>query len=124
MCKSLSISKLICASFLAAAAFGVLSIGPAARAADSLSRCTGASAKQVIDCCQKIVRVQRPFWMIGTGASCAGAVVCSSSGSKAKDIAGAKSMKVKVKKTCHIEPYQKEIETKVQPSQGRTPTRQ
>jgi hypothetical protein len=124
MCKTLSISKLVCASFFAAAAFGALSIGPTAQAADSLNSCTGSSARKVIDCCQKIVRVHRPYWMIGTGASCAGAVVCSSNGSKAKDIAGAKSMKVKVKKTCHIEPYQKEIETKVQPSQGRNPTRQ
>jgi hypothetical protein len=82
MCNFLSMRTVTSVSFIAGAAFSMLSLAPPSAAAASLSSCRGPTAKQVIDCCEKIVRVQKPYWMIGTGSNCGSAVVCSGGGKK------------------------------------------
>lgn len=132
MGKSISFQTLLKASFMATAAVGFLSMSSPSEAATKLSRCTGPTAKKVIDCCEKIVRVRKPYWMVSTGASCASSVVCISGGGKgkAKNVAaaGAQSVKmlVKVKDPCFIEPKAKDIQSKpIQEQQpNRNPTRQ
>lgn len=132
MGKSISFQAILTASLIATAAIGLVSNSPSSQAATKLSRCTGPTAKKVIDCCEKIVRVRKPYWMVSTGATCASSVVCISGGKKgkAKDSAAAniQSVKqmVKVKDPCFIQEKQKDIQSKPSPEQrqNRNPTRQ
>jgi hypothetical protein len=64
-------------AFGAAALFSMLSFGSNAEAAQSVSRCEGGTAKAVVDCCDKLTKTQRPFWMIQSRSSCKEVVVCS-----------------------------------------------
>jgi hypothetical protein len=121
MCKLISIRTLTSVSFVAAAAFSILSFSPPAATAASLSSCRGPTAKQVIDCCEKVVRVQKPYWMMDSGSSCGSAVVCSGGGKKYGNTPGIKVM-MKIKKLCYIQPVLKDLETKSPPQKsGRNP---
>jgi hypothetical protein len=106
---------LIAGAFVAAATISVLSFGSSAQASTTLSSCEGPSAKKVIDCCQKMTRISRPFWMRDSGSSCHTATVCK--GGNGIVIGAA------AKRYCYIRPIFADNETHGRSKQGRSKRR-
>jgi hypothetical protein len=92
------------AAFVAAATFSLISLSSSAQASSDVMSCSGSSRVSVIDCCQKLVRIHRPLWMLDSGSSCHAAAVCTSSGGGGSTYGfaavGAKPKKV----LCYIRP--------------------